>query len=673
MARRAPTAWRAAGALVVATVIAAAACAPTPTPTTGPPSVLMIANHSQGFFSLPWPNAIRKTPGGQLDVSGMPGVALNPLSGQPLPPIPLLPQVVTNAGNAVTDFGVNTAIYFETTTTIDPTTLPTPAQTITPGSSVALVDLDDADALAPTVVNFRATGDEFQPDNTLAVLPYPGHPLHSGHRYLAVVYSSVHSSTGTALAPAPLIAALGKPWTSSTGVSQGAWMALQGQLADADAAATASGHDPDSIVAFTEYRTQDVGVQMASIAHTIATMPAPSLTITTQRACASDSGAEGTQTSYISGTISMPSFQTGQYPYLLSGGAIATDSSGNVVVTGMRPVAFSARVPCGTPPAAGWPLAAYIDGTGGDADIDSSVPPFDRAGILTGVIAPEMTGASDPTLTTFGIPADEQTELLFYNFINPAAGRGNSVQQAADHLSLLRALTAVDLDGTAFGSPVPVTTNPAIELISGQSQGAATLSLVASEDPQVTGVISGAGGAGIYHSVAHGMSRRALFAELTGDINSMDELNPLMQLLQTVIEEADGSNYADAHANYLNISGIADSCVTIESARHLDEAIGLTVLNQQAPAALYGDAALEPPTAALPYTVASGPVRVDVEHRETHWGAFDSATTTLRNSFAQAIAHGQTPVIPASAYLTSPRANDECGTRWDAPTNMFGR
>jgi hypothetical protein len=173
--------------------------------------------------------------------------------------------------------------------------------------------------------------------------------------------------------------------------------------------------------------------------------------------------------------------------------------------------------------------------------------------------------------------------------------------------------------------------------------------------------------------VAHGLSRRQLFTLLTGDIKSMDELNPLMQLLQTVVEEADGSNYPDASANFLNISGIQDSCVTIESARHLDSAIGLTVLNRQAPDALYGEPSLEPATASLPYTVASGPVRVDVEHRETHFGAYDAATASVRNSFAQSIAHGTTPVIPASTYLTSPRTDDECAQRYDAPTNTFGR
>jgi hypothetical protein len=285
-----------------------------------------------------------------------------------------------------------------------------------------------------------------------------------------------------------------------------------------------------------------------------------------------------------------------------------------------------------------------------------------------------MAGASDPLLDLLGMDAEMQTELLFYNVLNSRAGRANSVQQAADHISLLRALEAWTLDGAALGSPVPVTTNDDIELISGQSQGAATLPLVAEMDPNVDAVLSTGGGAGIYHSVAHGYSRRAQFALLSGDIGAMDELNPLMQVLQTVIEETDGSNYPGSTADFLNLSGVADACVSIESARHLDSALGLTVLNRQAPDDLYGEPALEPPTAILPFAPSAGaPLRADVETNGTHWNGYETATAALRNGFVPAIASGTTPTVPASSYIVPPRVNDSCAGRWDAPTNRFGR
>ena len=644
-----------------------AACAPATTTPPGPPVVLMSANESGGFFSLPWPNAVRKTPSGHLDLNGMPGVAIDLLSGKPLPPIPLLPVAIANAADAVTDFGTNTAVYFQTSTELDPTSLPTPGQSRSATASVALLDLDGGGAAAPIVVRFRATGDDFRPADTMSLLPYPGHPLHPGHRYAAVVFDSVRAVDGSPLQPASLISQLDAPWSTSTGVSSDTWNGLRSQRDDVRAAVAASGRDPARVVAFTEYRTQDVGADMAAVAATVASLPQPQLQVTSQGACGPDAKAGGTRTSRLDGTISMPNFQSGQYPFLTSGGAIQTDGAGHGVVVSVRDVTFSARVPCGPPPVGGWPIAAFIDGTGGDANIDSSAPPFDRKGWAVGVIAPGMTGATDPLLTAVGLTSDQQTELLFYNFLNPVAGRGNGVQQAADHLMLLRGLVGLQLAGGPLESATPVTANPAIQLIAGQSQGAGTLPLVAANNHQITGVISGAGGAGLYHSVAHGYSRRSLFAELTGDINAMDELNPLQQLLQTVIEETDGSNYPDATANYLNVSGVQDACVTIESARHLDASIGLTVLNRQAPAALYGDPALEPASASLPYTTSSGPVRVDVEHPQTHWGGYDAATATLRNSFVQSIAAGTRPVIPASAYATSPRIHDSCAGRWDAP------
>jgi hypothetical protein len=666
----------AAVAAATAAVLVAAGCTPTTTPSVPKiPTVYMLTSRTKGFFSLPWPNDVRKTSTGRLDVSGMPGVALDPLSGDPLPKVPLLPQAVANAGAAVTDFGTNSAVYFQTSVALDPASLPTPAQSTQPGASVALLDLDAGAIPAPIVLDFRAIGDKFRPDNTLSILPYPGHPLAPGHRYAAVVFDTVTTSTGAPLQPAPLLAQLDQPWSSSTGAKEATWLALRAQRDEVRSAVSDIGRDPSDLVGFTVYRTQAVGSDTAALAATVAELPTPPMTVTEQRPCETDSRASGTQTSYIRGTISMPSFQTGTYPYLLSGGTLAIDQTTHRgIVQRFRPVAFTARVPCGTPPAAGWPIAAFIDGTGGDEDIDSSRPPFDRAGWLVGEIAPGMAGAGDPLLEAFGMDAEMQTELLFYNVLNSGAGRGNSVQQAADHLSLLRALEAWTLDGAALGSPVPVTTNDDVQLISGQSQGAATLPLVADMDPRVDGVLSAAGGAGIYHSVAHGLSRRTLFSLLSGDVAAMDELNPLMQLLQMVVEETDGSNYSASDADFLNLSGVADACVSIESTRHLDRALGLTVLNRQAPDVLYGEPSLEPVVAPMPYTPPAGrPLRADVETNGTHWNGYESATATLRNGFVTAIRDGQTPTVPASTYVVPPRVNDSCAGRWDSPTNTFGR
>jgi hypothetical protein len=667
-----------AATLATAAVVAlAAACTPPATtpPTPVGPTVYMLANKGKGFFSLPWPNDVRKTPTGHLDLSHMPGVDLDPLGGNPLPDVPLLPQAVSAAANAVSDFGTNTAVFFQTTVPIDPASLPTSAQSTQPGASVVLWDLDDGGSPAPTVLDFRPTGDRFRPNNTLSVLPYPGHPLRPGHRYAAVVFDSVTTAGGAPLEPAPLLAQLDQPWSGSTGTSAAVWDALRAQRDDVRAAASAHGRDPAGIVAFTVYRTQDVGSDMRALAATVADLPAPTPTITEQRPCETDSRASNTQTSYVRGTISMPSFQTGTFPYLFSGGALAIDhTTQRGIVQRMRPVAFTARIPCGEPPAGGWPMATFIDGTGGDENIDTSRPPFDRAGWLVGEIAPGMANTTDPTLGLLGLDAETQTELLFYNVLNAGAGRGNSVQQAADNLSLLRALEVWSLPGAAFGSSVPVTTNPDIQLISGQSQGAATLPLVAEMDPHVDAVLSTGGGAGIYHSVAHGYSRRAQFALLSGDIGAMDELNPLMQVLQTVIEETDGSNYPGSTADFLNLSGIDDACVTIESSRHLDSALGLTVLNRQAPDDLYGEPSLEPATAAMPYAPGAGaPLRADVETNGTHWNGYETATAALRNGYVHAIATGSTPTVPASSYTVPPRVNDSCAGRWDAPTNRFGR
>src|SRR5262249_34069098 len=66
------------------------------------------------------------------------------------------------------------------------------------------------------------------------------------------------------------------------------------------------------------------------------------------------------------GTYMAPNFQTGDPPYLSSGGEIKIGADGAAIVQRMEPMRFALSVPSGTKPASGWPICVYAHGTGGD-------------------------------------------------------------------------------------------------------------------------------------------------------------------------------------------------------------------------------------------------------------------------------------------------------------------
>ena len=172
-------------AVAATTVAIATAC---PAEPTGPfvppvPSIAMNPQLSGGYFSMPWPNDIRRSDSGMNDWTSLPGINTD-IFTEPLPPIPLLPEIVAKGQTTVNQFGRQTAVFFQANVELAAASLPAPAQTTSSGASVLLMDLATGD-LAPTVVVNQERADRFRPAHLLTVLPYPGHPLRSDARYAA--------------------------------------------------------------------------------------------------------------------------------------------------------------------------------------------------------------------------------------------------------------------------------------------------------------------------------------------------------------------------------------------------------------------------------------------------------------------------------------------------------
>ncbi|MGI9576722.1 MAG: hypothetical protein ACR2OH_00815 [Microthrixaceae bacterium] len=674
------------GALALVTVLLFAACAPSysggggtgPTVTAVPPhnGFMMIANRAGGFFSLPWPNDIRKLPTGTIDMRGLPGLARNPLV-DPIPPVPFLAQSVSKAAASITDFGTNTAVYFQANADVDASSLPTTADaSLTASATAMLINLDDGYSRHPVLAVYEPTGDRYSPNRLLSLVPYPGHPLDPATNYAAVVFNGVLDTVGTPLDPAPLISQLDGAWDDTRGVDEPTWTALQAQKADVSAAVSAStSWDPADVVAFSVYRTQDTTVEIDAIAAAHAALPTPTLTVESQDPCAVDptGGGGGATNSLLTGTLSVPDFQIGYYPYLESGGAI--DVVGGVAeLKKQRDVPVRMRVPCGTAPGAGWPSVAHLGHIDSEGDSDANPPPYSYDGYVFAEIPAHMAGATSSTLSGVGIAAADQPGLLYANFINPNAGRANPLQQASDHISLLRALEAFSIDGATVGTTGTVETDDTASVASGHSQGAWSLPLVAKATTGLEAVYSSSGSGGQYHSLAHTFQRNSL-ALFTADDVPLDELNPLVQLVQATTEVSDGINVdADdlpAGLHYVNVTGANDGCVALEASRHFSTALGLDLANKQYPSSFYGSPLLDPAETTLPASGngAGGGTRVQLETAGGHEQAL--VNSGLGTDFLTDVAAGVAPTVPDQAYSNSYYV---CGYRYDyLGGDPFGR
>lgn len=636
----------------------------------------MAADRSDGFFSFPWPNELRKAPDGTLDLTGFPGVD-SPAADTPGTTAPgqsLLPELTAQLARSVTDFGTNSAIYLRATGGIDPESIPSPSESVTPTSAVQLIDLERGEA-APVLVEVQ-DGDRFRPDHLLTVLPYPGHPLRPGTRYGLAVTTALRSEAGEPVEPAPLIDQLDGRWDASTGVDELTWEVLRSQRDEVRRALPAEARR-DGLVAFTVFRTQDIGREMAAVAAAVRDAPTPHIDWETRESCAPDAPLDGTASTTYRGLITLSRFQDGPWPHLREGGAIQIREDGRAVAQGTAKVPLVVKIPCGEPPPGGWPILTFIDGTGGSAELDG-IALWDRAGWVTASIPPLFGVGREPPaevtalLEAFGLTDPElRAELLFYNFLNPAAARTNPIQQAADHLALQRAIADLSFDPGRMRSKVRVQTDDSITVVSGHSQGAQSLPLVAAADPTIDGVISSTGSGGQYHTLSHVTTQRMGLATFTGDVDLLDELNPVVQLVQTLLEGSDGINYPSA-MSYLNISGRDDTCVALETSRHLAGALGLVTISPIELQSLYGDEELDPPveeSGTVEGNAGDGAAtRVNVELPGGHFVAYDDTTTAT--AFLDAIRERRVPSVTVDE--DPPTGNGNCpGQRWDDPPRRY--
>ncbi len=601
----------------------------------GPVTISMDGTYGGSFFSLPWPNAIRKKADGSLDLWGIPTNGSVPLA-----------LMINGASDVIRDFGTNAAVYLQFTGEIDAATLPTPSASASPSSPVQLVNLDDPSDRVPVVARIERA-DGYRTANLLSLLPYPGRSMRPSSRYAAIVTNGVRALDGTPLAPSPTLAALDDPWWLGRARSEAAWTELRAQRDAVRSSLAATPWAAADLVGFTVFTTQATHRELDAVAAAVAATPLQVPAVDVVTPCTADPA----KPALLRGRLELPMYQSGPYPYESSGGDIWIGPDGRAVEQGVRDVSLEVRVPCAPPPAEGWAIQTYVGGTGSDAD-GSGRFGKDATATIIGAIAPLYSPGED---------GDAYSESLFYNVLNPRAARTNPIQQAANNLVLLRTMEAFSVSLDLAGSTRVVGTDDAHVVITGHSQGAQTLTLVWRAHPGIDAIVSSAASSGQYNSISYRSDIRARFGQVIGDSAHLDPRNPLVQVVETLMDVDEPASFPTS-GSWLNVAGLADGCLPFESSRHLAGAQRLTVVNPQY-GSVFGDAALDPVVGSLPLggnADGGTATRVSIETPGSHHSAH--ANTQLVGRFIDQVARGEVPVI--AAQVINPGLPDSCPPRY---------
>ena len=497
-----------------------------------------------GYYALPFPNELRLTSTGTIDVGNL-------AKGQPALIKIYFDEV---AKNPTGGFALNGAISFRFDEAISTTCLPaTAADTLKPGSTVALVNVDRTSSgygeRVPVQTKFSEQKGRFIGDNSLAVLPVPGFPLRPGTMYAVLLTDGLCDEVG-----APIMAAAdfvqllpsATPAETRLAAAHKLYAPLRAYLDDKGIT---------GLVSATLFRTGQP-TEIGRLAREVVVgLPAPSAD---KLVVAYD----GINYLELQGTYKAPNFQSGTPPFMnvADGGGIKVDSGGKPVAAFSETMRFALSVPKeGTMPQDGWPIVLYAHGTGGSYRTFISNYTAERLAQVK-----DAAGQALANLAVVGIDQNlhgpraggiDAPEMTFFNFQNPAASVHNVVQAGIDNYSLVRlvkALTATSIPwGPKSNKKGSVTFSPALKFdpkkiyFMGHSQGGLTGPVALAFEPEIkAAVLSGAGGGAIYsllEKTAPTPVRTVLEMALS---ETVDQYHPFLSLLQGLLEPADPNNYA---------------------------------------------------------------------------------------------------------------------------------
>ncbi|MBA3394925.1 MAG: hypothetical protein H0T89_19925 [Deltaproteobacteria bacterium] len=508
-------------ALLVARLVAPVALL-APAACSDPPPVTALfalpGDTAEDFYALPFPSDLRRDTDGTIDLSLFPTNSL-------------IADSYRVAADLLDGFALNPTVFARFDGPLDPASLPDPAGSVDAKASVYLVDVDPDSPVrgerVPVLVRFRAEPTQTLLGNHLVIRAYPGFGLAEGRTYAAVITDRMRGEGGGSLHASITFDALLGTGTTDDPQIVNAREVYAPLLAYLD---EPGGDDRDDVVSAAVFTTQHATQIVPALRAGVFAAPAP---VATDIALYTP----GPGFMLFSGNYVAPNFQTGEVPYNVAGsGEIRVGPDGAAIVQRMEPMRFALSVPDGPAPAAGWPIAIYSHGTGGNHIA------FFEDGTAAALAAEGIAVIStDQVLHGPRNPAGD-AQIDFFNIGNPHAMRDNSLQGTADAFAQLRLV-----QGMSFSDSVrTITFDPTKVYFFGHSQGGLTGPGFVAFEPSLTGaVFSGTGGL-LYMSLVHKtkpLDVSMLLQTFLRD-DPVDEDNPSLAMFQMWVERADGANYA---------------------------------------------------------------------------------------------------------------------------------
>lgn len=510
------------------------------------------------FYRLPFPNDIRLTSEGTVDVTTHPDPGVN----LPEPYKQVVRSYYDQIKKDVKGFGVNTATYFRFSAQID-------LESLTLGGANPTVQFLDITPTSPgyakgvgLLLGANTGRGKYICQDWMNVRPTIGQPLRAKTTYAVLLRKGIkgQDKTTDVQQDADFAIVIGKTQPTDPDERR-AWQAYQ-PLRDY---LEAQSIDATTVISATVFTTMDPQERMAALPGAVDKQPAPVLEQLTvcdtgvkspcddpkdaTRGCPS-SAADG-RFHELHGLYKTPVFQQGTRPYKTpaDGGDLVFDVNGEPVAQGQDDVCVAMTVPKSVMPQSGWPVVIFAAGTGGSfrsfinngtaaalSDVKDAAG-TSLAGFLVVSIDPAMHGPRRGS--------DDSPDQLFFNLLNPKAARDNVLQGAADKLQLVRLIKSLDLDATTSPTGEAIKIDPTKIYYFGHSQGTIEgLPFVAFSSDIKGTVMSGAGGYLIGSLLAKtkpfDVASLTKLALADGDVTST---HPLLNLLQLYYEEVDSLNY----------------------------------------------------------------------------------------------------------------------------------
>jgi pimeloyl-ACP methyl ester carboxylesterase len=501
------------------------------------------------FFRLPFPNDIRRTETG-MNLDGFPDPGVRFLGGD------VLGSYLRTLRGSNEGFSTNPTVYFRFSKAPNFASIQGGS-----GGSLRIVNITPDSpsfgrgaSIGWNVTNGRS---KFICHNYVAIHPSFRAPLEPNTTYAVYLTDGVTNNANERLVQdADFAAVIGATRPAEAELLDG-W----NKYAPLREFLSSEGIPASSIMGAVVFTTMDPIAPARALRPAVRELPTPALA--NLRPCSTDAGASDDDRCSVArgdfaelhATVAAPIFQAGTRPYFeeAQGGDVEI-AAGKAIVQGSEQLRLSITIPSGEMPADGWPVVVYSHGTGGSfrSGIDDGTAGRMSSILVDGQpVKAALVGYDGVQHGPRRGSSERDPATLFFNFANPKAARGNTLQGAADLHFLTYLAENVSIDAGTSPTGQSIAFNPAKIYFFGHSQGSSVGSLFAALEPNVkSAIFSGLGGSLILSllnktqpvDIARGV-KIALSGSLT-NTGSVNELNPVLSILQWYTDPVDPVNFA---------------------------------------------------------------------------------------------------------------------------------